>query len=292
MADVLCFKENLTFGKHIIATEDISVNECIMIATPFATIEHLIHTSPGCFECGKISKFQIHCPHCIDVWFCSNPCKTSTSHQIKCDQKFNRNDCQIIRLAVEVITVACNAVSDIATLLEFGRGLLYSNKRSEKCRPPYSQYSQILTLKGSPEYINGLKARLVVKHILQLPKVRDLLMDIEEKKRIFFNLAYRHVNSYKLNVFEEHFECSKDGAFVKTSIFDTLSRFNHSCDPNIFNYIDDDDTTYCVAIRPIKTNEQLFINYLGEIEFETNAERREYIKDNWNFDCKCKLCQQ
>lgn len=174
MADVLCFKENLTFGKHIIATEDISVNEWIMIAKPFATIEHLIHTCSGCFECGKSSKFQIQCPHLTLHWWMvlqqslQNRYVAPNEIQSKIRSQWlpNRSDRD------RGYHCCINAVSDITTLLEFCRGLLYSNKRSEKW------------------------------------------------------------------------------------------------------------------------NEQLFISYLGDMEFETNAEHRENLKDSLNFDCQCKLCEQ
>lgn len=66
-------------------------------------------------------------------------------------------------------------------------------------------------------------------------------------------------------------------------VFDAFSRFNHSCDPNLDQYLDDDDVTYCIANRQITKGDQLYINYLGDMKFENNDERKTYLEENWNF---------
>lgn len=292
MANVLSMKENKTFGKHIIANSDIDVGKIVIAASAFASIDYLIHNGPGCFQCGKESKSRIQCPYCIDVWFCSDRCKSNRIHRNKCDSTFKSSDCSIIRLMTRVITVACNSVDEMTALLEFSRGIILMGKKPKKFNVPYSQYGEILTLKGQPDVENSAKARRVVNLVIH--RTHSSSLDVEEKKRILFYIAYQHANSIPLNAFSEKIDCSKNGSYVRFSIFDVLSRFNHSCVPNLEHYIDNDydETTYCISTRSIKAGEQLFINYLCGMNFPSNQERKKYIKETWQFDCKCQLCCQ
>lgn len=290
MAKVISKKENIRFGKHLIANNNIEVGDCIIAAPPFANIEYLVCTGLGCFQCGKITKRKIQCPNCIDVWFCSNRCKKCIIHQQKCDPMFKSSDCRIVRLATQMIITACNGVGDTTSLLDFCRGLIFLNKKSNKCHPPYSQYAEILSLKGRPNDVNSTIARRVVKYVMQHPQFESVSLNSEEQKRILFSLAYRHANSIPVNSFDEEVKCSKGGACVGVSMFDMLSRFNHSCKANLDHYIDDDNITYCVAARPIKAGEQLFINYLGDIEFASAEERKKYLREMWGFECTCEIC--
>lgn len=80
-------------------------------------------------------------------------------------------------------------------------------------------------------------------------------------------MAYNNVNALALNAFSEKRIITKGGACIRYFIFDILYRINHSCEPNLEHYFDDDDVTYCAANRPIKAGEQIFINYLEQMEF-------------------------
>lgn len=291
MAKVLSLKTNKTFGKHIVANQDIVAGDVVVAASPFAFIEYLACNGNGCFECGKVTQHKIYCQNCIDVWFCSNQCKASRLHRVKCDPVFERNDCRIVRLATKIITVAINAVNDINTLLQFCRALLLSNKKSMKCHPPYSTYGEIINLKEQRDHAHASIARRVVKYVMKLPQLESFdSVDTEGMKRIFFNLAYRHANSIAINTFAEEMTCSKGGVCIQFSIFDVVSRFNHSCDSNLEHYTDDDEVTYFIASRSIKAGEQLFVNYLCDMEFQSAQDRKNYLKQHWNFDCKCQKC--
>lgn len=290
MVKVLSLNENKRFGKHLIANSNIDVGDCIMAAPAFASIEYLVRTGLGCFECGEVTECKIQCSHCIDIWFCSDRCRKSENHQQKCDPLFESSDCRIVRLTTQIITTAFNSVVDISSMLEFCRGLLLHNKKSNKCHPPYSEYGEILTLKGQPNPVDSKIARRVVKYIMQQHQFESVSLNVQELKRILFTIAYRHANSIPINAFDENVKCSEGGAYVRLAIFNVLCRINHSCNPNLDHYIDDDDVTYCVANRPIKTGEQLFINYFGDLKFESTEERKKHIRENWHFECKCQLC--
>lgn len=291
MAKILSLKETKKFGKHMVTTEDINTGKIVIASHAFATVDYLVCTSQGCFDCGKTMRLKIQCPHCIDVWFCSNICKKSRLHRAKCDTSFESIDCRVTRLSIQMIITACNAFEDIGTMFDYCKGLLFLKKSAKKCHPPYSQYGELLALTGNVESNNALIARRVVDYTVSYStKLQSVSMD-QEKMRILFSLAYRHANTISLNAFEDKIICSKGGACIKFSIHDILSRINHSCDPNIDNYLGGDNVMYCVAARPIKFGQQLLINYVHNMGFESSEQRRKYLKETWHFDCKCKFCR-
>lgn len=77
---------------------------------------------------------------------------------------------------------------------------------------------------------------------------------------------------------------------TRVSIHDILSRFNHSCIPNVHHCSDNSNRTFCVVIRPVKEGDQMFINYCGPMKFTNDSDRRQYLKENWEFDCSCEKC--
>lgn len=142
MSNILAFKESKKFGRHIITTQNLVVEDIVMAASPFAIVEYLECTGEGCFECGKVTTTKIDCPSCINVWFCSHLCQASRVHPTKCDRIFRRDDCRTVRLAKQIISIAINSISNIETLFEFCRAILLLNKAPGKSRPPYSQYGK------------------------------------------------------------------------------------------------------------------------------------------------------
>lgn len=192
-----------------------------------------------------------------------------------------------------MIDVALNMFDDIDKLIQFC-GAVFSKEELNELRPPYSQYHQILQLKGQAEPNHADIARQVAKFIMKHPKLKDINKD-EAKSimigKMLFNFSYNHACSVTLNAFSEKILCSKGGANVRFYIFDVFSRLNHSCQPNLEQYLNDDDVTVCTAVRQITAREQLFINYLGDMQFKSTLERKKFLKDGWNFDCQCPKCE-
>lgn len=293
MSRVLRFKTNRQYGVHVVTTEDVNKGQVVVAAEPFASIEYLQCNSNGCFTCGKSIKSVIQCNNCFDLRFCSYFCKSQKIHRQKCDEKFDHTDDPTVRLASQIMIVAINAVDDISVLFDFYRSILSKNKQSNTCSSILARYGEMLRLKQVEDDTNAPTARKVVKVIGRLPKVQAFA----EKNpidfcRMLFILACRHVGSIPLNGFSETVEYSDGGACMRYYIFDALSRLNHSCDPNLEQYLEEDDVTYCAASRHIKAGEQLFICYFGEEQFANTRERKKYLKETWNFTCKCQKCQK
>lgn len=282
-------KENLVYGVHVIANDNIDKDEFVFAATPFAYIKYLKCKSDGCFECGRASQNKIHCNNCFGIWFCSKTCASSKAHNADCSKDFDQVDCPVTRLGVEMITTAIGAFKNINAFLQFCDAVLSSNKKTNNNRPPFSLYGEILKLKGQTEKNSVAVARRILNHIGKIPKIEAMDLSVPQQK-ILFSLAYQHAKCITLNAFSEEIACSKGGAYVRFYIFDVFSRLNHSCQPNLDQYLDDSDVTICIAAQPIQRNEQLFIDYTGGMVFECTKQRKAYLKEGWNFDCKCQKC--
>lgn len=286
MANVFELKENHTFGKHIIAKCDINVGDEVLVTAAFASIQYLTCSGSGCFNCGKVANKKIQCPHCINVHFCSERCSLNQVHRKKCNPIFSHADCEIVRLVTEIIMVALIQAPDAKTLLELGRDIVLSRSKPQNIQAPYSQYCELLQLKGNSEKKHILTARRAVKYVISSQIDLNNVADLE---RTLFHLAYRHGICIEPNSFSEETAVSKGGISTRLALHDILSRFNHSCIPNLEHFIDENDVTHCVAIYPIKKGDQMFINYLGKLEFD-DIERQKYIEQKWQFKCQCIRC--
>lgn len=285
MASVLELTENPTFGKHIIAKCDIDVGREVVATAAFASIQYLKCASLGCFHCGQETNRRIQCPHCIDVHFCSEQCSLNKVHRKICNPMFSHTDCETVRLVTEIIIAALTRAPDAKTCLEFARDILFSKHKPQNIQATYPQYNELLQLKGKPEKEHLLIARQTVKHVMSQVEL-DSVVDFE---RILFHLAYRHATCIASNSFSEETIVSKGGISIRYELYDILSRFNHSCSPNLNHFIDDNNITHCVVVRPIKKGEQLFINYLCQMKLDY-IERQKYIEQIWHFKCQCIRC--
>lgn len=286
MVDALKIKKNATFGKHITASCDIDVGKTVMISSAYASVQYLSSRPDSCFQCGKPTK-KIQCQYCINVFFCSKKCATNRIHRNNCDKTFDRNDCKSVRLVTAITDTATKSISDINIFFDFCAGILLNNKKTTNCRPPFFQYGEVRrTCFHEDEHASI--AKRVVKPIKRLPQFSSI--SATKHDRILFCLAYQHTTTINMNTFSEETVLTKGGITTRFSIHGTLSRFNHSCAPNVHHCIDDKSITHCITVRPIKEGDQLFINYLGEMQFNTDKDRQKYLKDLWGFYCKCDKC--
>lgn len=122
IVDAFQVKNSITFGKQLVAKEDITVGNTVMVSTAFASVEYLLCIrDSSCFQCGKraVAAKEIRCPHCINVRFCSWKCSLSRVHRIKCNQMFNQDDCKTVRLVLEIIDKASKFFPDVTVFLDF-----------------------------------------------------------------------------------------------------------------------------------------------------------------------------
>lgn len=282
--------DNSQFGRHIIANSEIDIGETVMKERAFASIEYVSSIRKKCFTCGDSWNLEfVKCPHCMNIWFCSRRCSKNKVHIVKCNKIFENTDCNIVRLTTEIVRVASEMVPDMRTLTDLSSSILHSKKTSSQFLPPFSKYVEMLQLKGNPKFDYIAIAKRAVVCIRELLKINSQSDEFKYYERTLFYLVYQHVVSIEVNAFSYEVPC-ENGVLTHLSMHDIVSRFNHSCAPNLYYITDEHNIGHCIAVRPIKQGEQLFISYLDEMNFKTTKQRQDYIKEIWDFTCKCEKC--
>lgn len=272
--DAVIPKQNETFENHLVAANDIKIGDLVLVSAPYANVEYVsCIDNTKCFNCGQAKEKKIECKYCIDVWFCSKNCSFNTVHKDICNESYSKTDCMLIRLVTETITIAAK---DNHTFLNF----------CGDAEKDQSQYGFISNLKGYTQECTRSIARRAALLVKRLPQFESINCSTE---RMIYHSAFHLAASIPLNAFSDRRVVSKGGALHQYAIHSILSWFNHSCSPNINHYIDDDGLTYCEATQPVPKGKQLFINYFGNQEFNSE-ERRQILQKIWKFDCKCSKC--
>lgn len=288
IANVITLAKDEISGVHLVAKNDIDAGKVVAVSSAFASVECVSSTDSTCFQCGKANNNKfIKCDHCIDTYFCSKKCSSNKFHSTRCNTIFDSSDSYVVRLVFETIKNAFEKSEDTDTFIEFIKGVLFDGAQHRKCKPPYSTYGEILTLKGSVHAEHFEMAHKVVKYLLSLPNINcSTKVDL---KRVLFCMACRHISTVDINLFSEQIFASK-GICMRFSIHDVISRLNHSCTPNVHHYHDSENITRLVTVRPIKSGDQIYMNYLGEMTFHDEMNRKSYIQKHWSFICNCEMC--
>ena len=77
------------------------------------------------------------------------------------------------------------------------------------------------------------------------------------------------------------------------AIFPTISRLNHSCQPNCNHYWSGRQFKVR-AIQKIAKNDEITISYMSPLQrsdFHTRESRRKILQDEFGFWCHCNLCE-
>lgn len=241
-------------------------------------IDCLFNIGNGCFICGSLPKYKVNCV-CCKAWFCSVLCESRKTHKNRCDTRFLKSDGHITRLVTEMIAIAIKKLGSIDRVVDFYTDVILSKEENI-----FPQYAEIIRLKKRDE----------ITHSEIGNRVRQIFMTsfdmTDAVQRKLFHVAMNHANSLELNEFSEEEHCAKGGKLRRYFIYDLMSRFNHECSPNVETLLTKSNEMVCIAARQISPGEQLFISYIGSSVFKSDQDRKLYIKEVWNFDCKCRLC--
>merc|ERR1719483_367214 len=84
---------------------------------------------------------------------------------------------------------------------------------------------------------------------------------------------------------------NQDGLSGIRGLFPITSLMSHSCVPNcrVVQLQAKPNQSYCLALNPIKSGEELRISYVNLLM--PTYMRRRHLAENWYFDCICERCQ-
>lgn len=270
-----------TFGRQIVAKSSIDVGEVVINEQIlfFATIA----TNTRCSYCFKERQNFIACPTCADAMFCNQNCLAHDQiHRTTCQTSFASFDLQLkIQVyAMLKILQLFDGVDELCNWIEMVRAES-GNDLPNSVLDTRSMYHFYLKLQYHAELNEDVPyiIRYVYECLMNMPTIR-IQFDTLKKCRFLQHLIGLHCQINATNGFS-------DGRNRWISIVTSL--FNHSCAPNAL-WMNIDNRSVCVTLRPIERDEQLFINYIGNVDPMTKV-RQDILSDTWHFLCQCERCE-
>lgn len=141
-------------------------------------------------------------------------------------------------------------------------------------------YLKDIVKKEIPDDSISLLSELIVKHfrstIVNAIAIQDRLID--HSKDWTINLADK-IGIPQINEIE-----------IGCGLYLTFRYLNHSCIPNIHLAWFHDNSLKMIAIRDIKSGEEILNSYGVHYKYQLASRRKQLLKSSYYFDCACEAC--
>lgn len=252
---------------------------------PFITIPTGTHKARICLRCHTIAKKAFQRSDCSMYSFCSKECMYAYDMVIDTIMLFQEEQ---IDKATET-----DSIIGILTLIAIQKLFLIDQA--------YSQLQHILKLhhqvRESDEWtsnkIYGILTDTYSKQIEAFSSRYGLTISIDLVHRLYAILRF-NMQTVSVPKLPSTYHCG---------IFPSVSRLNHSCDPNCIivestlsldrdtnNQSDYNGLCYVVrSIRPVSHGEEMTISYIKPLALDV-VSRRELLHQAFSFHCECSRC--
>lgn len=288
VADCLELQQNSEWGRHIITTRDLNINETIMVEKPFSFVGHECSDSirySRCSHCYKALMNFIPCKECVYSMFCNKECLEAANkgrHRFECQlTKVESTDCECnekeFQLVLDMMWKINLAFETVEELISFIESVISGDSIDASITARFDvalkRLAMILQLKTNKEKQNSGDVQRLIGNtlknyfvVMKLPEFQDKFLSVEHARFLqhlilhLVHIAKQSILfsdlSVDVNIFREA-ELRDYGI----GVYPIGSILNHSCVPNVYCY-SVDDRLICKIIRPIKNGEQLFRSYL------------------------------
>ncbi|KAJ3645435.1 hypothetical protein Zmor_023093 [Zophobas morio] len=255
-------KRNDEFGRHVVATRDITIGEILCVENPYAIIltdDPLIH----CAMCLELCYNTIPCDNCLFLLFCSEECKNkanSTFHKYECPILASLVDCGIRDTELVALRVAISARGDYESLSSPNPNV---DEEEVYCSNRYKEIHNLMPATDKQD-VNDLFEQAVTAALMYhfLRGLTDFFNN-DDMKRVFKEVVLLQIQIVDLNqrgLDEKRKLCDSETENFAIGIYAFTSLFNHSCCPNV------EQTMYGSAmvlrsVNTIKKDQQCFISY-------------------------------
>lgn len=284
VADCLKLEHNTEWGRHVVTTRSLNINETVMIERPFSFVGHDCSDSKynRCSHCYKALMNFIPCKNCVYSMFCNDECleaANNSRHKVECQlAKIEISNCEgnekEFQLVLHTLCEINNAFETVEELIRTIESMIGGD-----------------SIETDGSNIKSKKLEM----ILQLETNKDK-QDSSDFKRLIRNTLKNYVAVMRVNEFQERFASDEDKRFLQHLILHLVhiakqpilfsdlnvdvkifreaeirdygmglypvgSILNHSCVPNVYCY-SVDNRLICKVIRPIRNGEQLFRSYM------------------------------
>lgn len=222
-------------------------------------------------------------PH-FQILFCSKKCAENIYHSVECDMVFHSHgNGEFLGFLFRSIVIAINTFNGIDEMMEFVEDCLTTkNEISDSIGSEKAKYRTFFQLSkyASDQRLSNMRniSYIIVKAILSCKL--ELHFQRPKTKQFLMHLVVHHGLILQTNAFggfsdpepQPISETTADDYCMERekSLYLITSYFNHSCIPNIVK-LQKHNLAVCKAILPIKKGDQLFLTYINEEEFVTEA---------------------
>lgn len=289
------------YGRHLQATEIIEFNEKVAGGLPYvAVIDH--SDTSYCIACaGEVNINKYRCLGC-NSRLCGKDCSEDKTykeiHRYECGTPYHNiifGSEIIMKCVIKMVIKALVIFGNNVNRLKMAVGVIVRNINNnnsmipKRVRTAEQEFECVMLLeaKGYP----GLERECfeTFSIIMQFPEIQ-LRFQNEEDQRFLQHLLAHYLKVANINCFETDMNPGIEPTIRMCRIFHTISFFNHSCSPNVLNFLEG-PTMHCIACRHIERGEQLFIDYKQFSKYITTENRRKELEEAWGFECNCVRCK-
>lgn len=304
-------------GRMICAERRIEEGEILFMEKPYAHWLRPTYYDSYCHECLKRLNKHIYtpCDHCTEVRFCSSDCKATAW------QRYHKLECKYLRLLKKWPS------GHMALRLILRDGIEHAMAEDRKPAIPLSEYpklgfkadySSIKSLTGENNFTDGdyycplilgcvligllfelnneIKpdeleqfSALLIKSIMQILENTFMIYDYDIKAIESDYLLENEAAESGLVQKSKFHQMSSSSFKIGVGLYSATSLIPHSCDNNSNKYYFG-STILIVAARPIEADEEVNIEYGVHYKMNTLKYRKDYLKNNFGFDCQCYAC--
>ena len=235
-----------------------------------------------CFNCDIENNNLRKCLRCFQVRYCNQDCQHAhwrKEHEKSCMKPFKT----VPIINKDLGLVATRVIKKGETIIREKPVFRTHESLAQQFKQLRSeQQHELLCLYHSPHLLDGILYRNHTKEDQE--KVREMIEKCSENE-----------DPLLTDIFNSNAITNAPDVGGRSSLYLLLSRINHSCNPNVvWSYTRADPNIREVrALRDIDVGEELEVGYSDKslILYQTSDERRETLKQHWNFLCICSLCK-
>ncbi|XP_042241667.1 SET and MYND domain-containing protein 4-like [Homarus americanus] len=316
MTSAFELRVNDKYGRHIVASDDVSKGSVVFMEKPYAAILLPEYHNSHCHTCFTPATNPVPCKDCRDVIFCKEECRDLGQkwHQYECGILHILSSVGIAHLAVRVILVSgWKLCSDIRDEVIEGRvagvgknGVYNGTDWAEGYRAVYHLMPHFNKCLPEDQLQYCLAAILLTNAVYDKTDFRKHSEDVMKNDRLeiaeFASAIMRHIaqlvsNAHAVTQIMAS-SCGEKSKVeqvtqkrVASAIYPTASLMNHSCKPNIINSFHK-NMLIIRTVEDVKPGDQIHNCYGPHYCRQTRGERQESLKRQYFFTCKCAPCTQ
>lgn len=289
--------EDNEFGRFIQAAVDIQAGDVLLVEKPFCSVTLPDSYMTHCCCCQRRVNQTIYpCRACSDVVYCGATCEQEAWHQYhacECDYILNLKavDVNMGHLALRSALKA--GYETLSSLFGFG-----GNASTIVC-----DYENIFKLQGHEQERSNKDlfwrtvAAVVLAGMCDLSLWAGKGSEDAATLPVLATCILHHMDIFPCNAHEISEILYDDGEPCKSAlveigagIYETLSMFNHSCDPSVVRTFYEGNTCVMNALSPINRSEQVYDNYGCLYATHDAGSRTKELQSQYYFQCCCPAC--